>query len=72
MRFTTSNKDTLDIFKVETAATCDAAVGGWYYDNKTAPTEVLLCKSTCDTVSAATGANMTVEFGCESHRPPIR
>lgn len=71
VKFTTSNKDTIDIFKVEKDA-CDAAVGGWYYNDSTPPTEVLLCKSTCDTVSAATGANMTVEFGCDSHAPPIR
>jgi hypothetical protein len=72
VKFTTSNKDTIDIYKVDSVATCDPAVGGWYYDVPAAPTEVLLCKSTCDTVSASTGASMSVEFGCDSHRPPIR
>ena len=38
--------------------------GGWYYDDIIAPTQVLLCPDTCDTVQANPQAAITVKFGC--------
>jgi hypothetical protein len=36
---------------------------GWHYDNPAAPTRIELCDSTCRAVK---GANVEVQFGCES------
>jgi hypothetical protein len=46
--------------------------GGWYYDNPTKPTTVLLCPDQCNQVTAAlvvgaalgTGAHVALQFGC--------
>jgi hypothetical protein len=45
---------------------CQAATaGGWYYDNPTDPTRIIVCSTTCDSFKAAT-ANQTVDIalGC--------
>jgi hypothetical protein len=38
---------------------------GWHYDDVANPTEIVLCKSACDTVSADPAAKLAVEFACE-------
>jgi hypothetical protein len=38
---------------------------GWHYDNADAPTEIELCKSTCDAVRADSKAKLSVDFACE-------
>jgi hypothetical protein len=38
----------------------------WHYDNADAPTEIELCKSTCDTVRADSKAKLSVDFACEA------
>ena len=49
-----------------TMATCDLVKGGWYYDNPSAPTRIILCPSTCSTLGA-TPPNMVV--GCATVVP---
>jgi hypothetical protein len=46
---------------------CDAASGGWYYDNPNAPVEAILCAATC---SAVADGPLTVELGCATRRSP--
>jgi hypothetical protein len=36
----------------------------WYYDNPSAPKEVLLCQKACDAVAA--GGTVSITFGCET------
>lgn len=45
-----------DYLRVDSASAC-AQVGneGWYYDNPTNPTEILVCSDTCNDIKAATG-----------------
>ena len=43
------------IYNVPSAASCDAVVGGWYYDNPAAPSSIELCGASCDRVSAPGG-----------------
>lgn len=45
--------------------TC-AKPNSWHYDNADAPTEIELCKSTCDTVRADSKAKLSVDFACET------
>jgi hypothetical protein len=52
---------------VNSAADCTRAVGdAWYYDDPTAPTQVLACPQTCNGVlKNSAGSTVEVLFGCE-------
>jgi hypothetical protein len=50
-------------YYVETQDRCDPALGGWYYDNPAAPTQILLCDRSCGTVSQP-GGSLLVAVGC--------
>ncbi len=39
---------------------------GWYYDDDTAPTKIILCPASCSAVQADTAAVVDVLFGCPS------
>jgi len=59
--------------RVSGDAECAAAAGGgWYYDNPTDPTRIIVCSTTCDTFKVA-AADQTVDIalGCptEQFRP---
>ena len=48
---------------------CPASGDAWYYDNAAMPTQILLCTTTCGTVSA--GGEVDVLTGCQTiTRPP--
>jgi hypothetical protein len=51
--------------KVADASACGTA-GGWYYDDDSNPTAVILCPATCDALQAAPNENRSVDvqFGC--------
>jgi hypothetical protein len=38
--------------------------GGWYYDDNTKPTKIILCPSTCTWAQGLTGAKLSVGLGC--------
>jgi hypothetical protein len=38
--------------------------GGWYYDNNTKPTKIILCPSTCTWAQGLTEAKLSVGLGC--------
>jgi hypothetical protein len=42
-----------------------AGSNAWHYDNADAPTEIELCKSTCDAIRADAKAKLSVDFACE-------
>lgn len=46
-------------------ADCGAGPG-WYYDNNTDPTKILLCPASCTTVQADSAAEIGVLFGCKT------
>jgi hypothetical protein len=61
---------------VETKDKCDPGTGGgWYYDvlpgtpNAT-PGKILLCPSTCTTVTSAFGYVVNVQLGCATQAVP--
>ena len=49
---------------VPTVNDCAGVAGGWYYDNPAAPTKVLVCPQTCQTIQAISDAQVDVVFGC--------
>src|SRR5207247_98620 len=42
-------------YKVSDASACDPTLGGWYYDDNSNPTRILLCDSSCNTIKATDG-----------------
>ena len=50
--------------QVPDKAHCPQTGDAWYYDNSAAPTQILLCASTCGTVSA--GGEVDVLTGCQT------
>ena len=61
----TQGASTETLVYVDNAGDCSLATGtGWYFDDPTAPTKVVLCPDTCNTVSTATQAAVNVVFGC--------
>lgn len=57
------------IYHVATAADCGPQ-GGWYYDDNTNPTKVLVCPSTCQAIQSDASAKVDVLFGCATIEIP--
>jgi hypothetical protein len=53
------------IYNVPGPASCDADVGGWYYDDPAAPSSIELCGASCEGVSAP-GGRLAFTVGCET------
>jgi len=49
---------------VMSQANCPASGNGWYYDNPTTPTEIILCSSTCTAIEADTMGEVDITLGC--------
>jgi hypothetical protein len=47
-------------------ASCPASGDGWYYDHPAAPTQIMLCDSTCTEVQADTAGNVDITLGCST------
>jgi hypothetical protein len=45
--------------------TC-SGTSGWHYDDPTAPTQIILCGSTCTDVQSSSGGAVNVAFGCDT------
>lgn len=55
----------LDLGYVESAAACGGVSHGWYYDDPAAPTTILLCPQTCDSVQGFPAmSRVSIQFGC--------
>jgi Mg-chelatase subunit ChlD len=54
---------------VNSAADC-GSTDGWYYDNPSAPTQIILCPATCATVQADPNPQIQVVLGCARQPPP--
>jgi hypothetical protein len=52
--------------QVADKASCPASGDGWYYDNPSKPTQILLCDSTCNTVSKDGMGSVNVVLGCKT------
>ncbi|HEX7669120.1 MAG TPA: vWA domain-containing protein [Polyangiaceae bacterium] len=60
------------LLQVPNDRSCDTAGGGWYYDDPSAPTSILLCSSTCARVKADIRGRVDVLVGCKTQRSVIR
>jgi hypothetical protein len=70
VNYTPSGGTAMPIYHVNTAADCGPQ-GGWYYDNNTTPTKVLVCPSTCTTIKADQNGKIDILFGCATVDVPF-
>lgn len=64
-----SGVSTLLYKTVDGLAGCAGAPNGWYYDDETTPTKVILCPAACELAQGAPGATDTsvqIQFGCQT------
>lgn len=67
VEFTPLTGSPVDLYGVKTAQDCSKVANGWYYDNPTAPTTILICPSTCNSFGAGT---LDILLGCATTPPP--
>ena len=48
------------------AKSCDESDGGWYYDDPSAPTQIIACPASCTAFQNATGGKVSIELGCQT------
>jgi Mg-chelatase subunit ChlD len=60
---TTNACETRVIAYRDNPASCDGAIGGWYFDDPASPQKVVLCGKTCDDVSIP-GGQLLFSVGC--------
>jgi hypothetical protein len=71
VEFTDSSGNDTIVYTVPDASGCNpAAGGGWYFDNPADPKTLLLCPTTCATVTTTVGITVKVALGCQSIKPP--
>lgn len=61
--------DTAEAFligRVSGPEICDQVAHGWYYDDADNPSTIFVCPQTCDWFQGKAGAQVSVEFGCET------
>ncbi|MBW2525282.1 MAG: VWA domain-containing protein [Deltaproteobacteria bacterium] len=51
---------------VPTATDCSTVGDGWYYDDPSAPSRIHACPDTCARIQAATTADVSISFGCQT------
>lgn len=70
VNYTPSGQAEMPILFVSAPGDCGVK-GGWYYDDPNAPTKIVMCPTTCDTLKADTTGKIDVLFGCETViKPP--
>ncbi|MBC8074194.1 MAG: VWA domain-containing protein [Deltaproteobacteria bacterium] len=52
--------------RVENAEACNPDQHGWYFDDPTAPTQIINCAQTCNDLEAAMTAELEIQVGCAS------
>lgn len=68
VRVTLDGDTFLDATQVATAPACPPGVLAWYFDDPQAPTQLHACPWTCDQLTAATAAAVTIDLPC---LPPV-
>jgi von Willebrand factor type A domain len=70
VQFTPGNGKPMVVPYVSDKSKCPSSGNAWYYDNAANPTEILLCTTTCGTVSA--GGQLDVLTGCQRVDVPAK
>jgi hypothetical protein len=70
VQFTPASGNPIVVPYVSDKSKCPSSGNAWYYDNASNPTEILLCTTTCGTVSA--GGQVDVLTGCQTIMQPTK
>ncbi|MEZ4373372.1 MAG: vWA domain-containing protein [Polyangiaceae bacterium] len=63
--YTPGSGSSQTLTRVTDQSQCGTAPGqGWYYDNNTTPTQIILCDDVCTTIQADQSAKIDVEIRC--------
>jgi hypothetical protein len=60
------------IGQVNDKASCDAAGGGWYYNDPAKPTVITLCTTTCNPLLMTPNSGLQVLIGCATQGQPVK
>jgi hypothetical protein len=63
VNYTAGSGTQTTLTQVPNADACGAGQS-WYYDNVAAPTRIILCQSTCDTITSDAMASLQILLGC--------
>jgi hypothetical protein len=66
VQFTPNGSTPTLIKHVDNAGACNPTDGGWFYDNPAAPTQIILCDSTCTNINGGDAATVEIVLGCAS------
>jgi hypothetical protein len=69
VRYTPGGEAGRALTQVTDASKCGAVPDGWYYDDGTNPTKIILCPTTCSTANASTGSKIEALVGCKAPAP---
>lgn len=69
VQFTPAGQAAKNLKQVTDASKCAANPDGWYYDDNTKPTRIILCPTMCTTVNASTGSKIEALVGCKAPEP---
>lgn len=66
VEFEDSDGVPLSIGRVDSEAACGGVAQGWYYDDPTNPSRIIVCPQTCDTIRDFEAGKVAIKFGCET------
>ena len=69
VQFTPAGKAAQKLVQVTDASKCAAIPDGWYYDDATKPTKIILCKAICETANTTQGGKVEALVGCKAAGP---
>jgi hypothetical protein len=70
VQITVAGGATVSVGRVTSVAECGPG-GGWYYDNPSHPTQIILCDQSCDPVKMTPGSAVQVLYGCPWVPPAV-
>ena len=72
VEFTDDSGEAIRLFNVPDDSRCEEAGGGWFYDSADAPTALVACPSTCESLQSDNSGQVSVIFGCPTEIAPLR
>ncbi|NRA34346.1 MAG: VWA domain-containing protein [Polyangiaceae bacterium] len=71
VEFTDDSGEVIRLFNVPDDSRCEEAGGGWFYDSADAPTALMACPSTCESIQSDNSGQIAVVFGCPTEIAPL-
>ena len=69
VRYTPSGAQSANLTQVTDASKCAQVKDGWYYDDPSKPSKIVLCPSMCGTANTSPGTKIEALVGCQAPAP---